>query len=322
MKRLQLLYIASLLGICTAMISCASKKYSFDSNSFVIPYMENYLKYSIRNTWRFGEFDSKPYYFYPIKMIAIANKKNSEFGFYPYESTAYQYIKQLDTLDSSWYAFTIAKDSTSALPTNFRKFMPPFVDSIYLTSYIITDTIKKGTVNIDNEKVNLFRFPDTLNLLPSKLVEYYKNPIIEVEDISLTKPQKIGKGGNSLGRQLFFNPSLQPYEKSIVLLWGDYVSTYNAKPEIYAKRTLKASKYKRMFERYIMDNYKQNNYAMHKSYFELILWQLYNPKSFKVKDNFGKYRSFLFTSNNPDYPGNYEIKFNIYQPYYFKVFKR
>lgn len=75
------------------------------------------------------------------------------------------------------------------------------------------------------------------------------------------------------------------------------------------------------FKKFIRKKYRKGaNY--HRDYFKLLLWQLYQPSQFKVMDNHGKQRSFSFTSNNPDYLGNYEVKFNIYEPYNFKVFKR
>lgn len=61
---------------------------------------------------------------------------------------------------------------------------------------------------------------------------------------------------------------------------------------------------------------------MYKSYFELILWQMYETGDFTPHDFQGTKGSYLFTSNNPKYPGDYEVKFNIYKPYDFKVRKR
>jgi len=72
---------------------------------------------------------------------------------------------------------------------------------------------------------------------------------------------------------------------------------------------------------YLSEAY-ENEPLMYKSYFELILWQMYETGDFTERDAKGKKRSYLFTSKNPKYPGNYEVKFNIYEPYEFKVRKR
>lgn len=64
-----------------------------------------------------------------------------------------------------------------------------------------------------------------------------------------------------------------------------------------------------------------NKQEIYKSYFELILWKMYECSEFTLKRDEPEKASFTFTSNNPKYPGNYEVFFSIYEPNLFKVKK-
>lgn len=303
--------------------ACQNKKYCFDFDSFGIKDENKFIEYSSKYIWRVEETGGTLNQLYPIKMIRIANKNHLEWDFYHYGSISNPHKISLDTLDPSWNVFTVSKDSLeSTFPKEYKKYMPPLLDSVTLTWYTIKDTIKKGLKNINSEKVFSYHFPDTLGLLTDGFLMYTRNPYILIIDPSFSKQHKIKRRMSYYISYLILNPSFHLYESSIFAVWGDYVTKYNATPEIYAKRKLKARKYQRKFEKFIRHYFEKDHYSMHKSYFELILWQVYKPNNFKLKDNLGMYRSFIFNSCNPDYPEIYEVKFNIYKPYCFKVFKR
>lgn len=173
--------------------------------------------------------------------------------------------------------------------------------------------------------------------------ENYKYLFLQLPNFYKITSAKQGRMLNE--SQLMFEPAFAKYDKSIMYLWYliklkiQYYDNYknlfaipdtifNYKQQInsdiinqgsFVVFTL--SNHDQKYSDYILKNY-ENDQKLHKSYFELIFWQLYKTSEFKVKDNNGEKRSFLFTSNNPQYPGNYEVKFNIYEPYHFKVIKR
>jgi hypothetical protein len=64
-----------------------------------------------------------------------------------------------------------------------------------------------------------------------------------------------------------------------------------------------------------------NNQEIYKSYFELVLWKMYECSAFTLNRDEPEKTSFTFTSNNPKYPGNFEVFFSIYEPNLFKVKK-
>ena len=115
---------------------------------------------------------------------------------------------------------------------------------------------------------------------------------------------------------LDLNKDSEFYKQSLAYLW------------CIAQQLVVCSEYRTFCTNYYKNTYKflkrniKKKHSVYESYFQLALLQSYEPINLKLKDNSGKKRSFLFTSNNPDYPGNYEVKFNIYEPYRFKVFKR
>lgn len=77
---------------------------------------------------------------------------------------------------------------------------------------------------------------------------------------------------------------------------------------------------------FIIRNYLEQNFnhqqEIYKSYFELVLWKMYECSEFTLNRKEYEKASFTFTSNNPKYPGNYEVFFSIYEPNLFKVKKR
>jgi hypothetical protein len=76
------------------------------------------------------------------------------------------------------------------------------------------------------------------------------------------------------------------------------------------------------FKNFIIEDFNNNQAKLYVSYFELVLWQVYRPSNFEKGKLEEDVATLYFNSNNPDYPGNYEVKFNIYKPYNYKVFKR
>lgn len=85
--------------------------------------------------------------------------------------------------------------------------------------------------------------------------------------------------------------------------------------ELYEYNTLKS------IRSYLLNDFN-NGGALYKSYFEVLLWYMYRVNEFNENKTEPKNASFTFTSRNPDYPGNYEVFFNIYAPYEFKVKKK
>ena len=59
--------------------------------------------------------------------------------------------------------------------------------------------------------------------------------------------------------------------------------------------------------------------TLYTSYFELILWQIFQPTNFKVVDGNGSKRKLIFTSRDYRHEGEYEVKFDLLRPYNFKV---
>ncbi len=60
---------------------------------------------------------------------------------------------------------------------------------------------------------------------------------------------------------------------------------------------------------------------LYSCYFELILWQLFQPTDFEISDSKGRRRAFTFTSRDYRHEGQYEVKFDLMRPFNFKVSK-
>lgn len=144
----------------------------------------------------------------------------------------------------------------------------------------------------------------------------------------LIKPYTKAKG-------IFLNPSFtETYDDNINRLWSLYL--FNIKYDILKDTSICYGLRNAAFHpnngcplNLLSQNVKtylegtiEKDREMYKSYFELIFWQMYQPKNFKIKDNKGAKRSFTFTSTSERFPGNYKVKFNIYRPYEFKVKRR
>lgn len=71
---------------------------------------------------------------------------------------------------------------------------------------------------------------------------------------------------------------------------------------------------------YLKEAFKKDP-KLYTSYFELILWQIFQPTNFRVLDNKGKKSSLVFSSNDYRFTGDYKIKFDLVHPYHFKVSK-
>ena len=209
------------------------------------------------------------------------------------------------------------------LPLSFRNYMLDWQPTCLLGAFEFKNTAPD--TSISKRKVLVPFFPDSIDSLPSYFLvfahsNYFKDTISKLDTVSyITIRQGI----------FVFYPTTSYYKGFIIKFWDDYIYWLNFHelkddyPQRITSRRLNRKSQDNF--RLKVSNYLKNNIkSFHKSYFEIILWQVYQPTDFKlsINDSKGETASFIFTSNNPEYPGNYEVKFNIYQPYYFKVFKR
>jgi len=239
--------------------------------------------------------------------------------------------------------------SNEVLPSNYLDYFPNYHFPIQSGWYRIVNSDTKAPVILPIKEYTSKRFPHKFYREAIEGPYIYRNPTI------LGCSRKCNWNGccvDSLNWHyplveefLIFNPSSEFYIGSVFTLWNkDYRAYLNCKlmqcsdfeytkiecnKEAYEENRnnfkfwkLKNKEIEDAQRNLIKTDVEKYSLEMHKSYFQLVLWYLYRPKDFDVPFNFGNCRSLRFTSNNPEYPGNYEVKFNIYQPYYFKVFKR
>lgn len=234
-------------------------------------------------------------------------------------------------------------------PTNFMNYTPNYYFPIQKGWYRIVATGTNSEIKISLKEYKSERFPHKFNTVATEAPFIYRNPTISG---CSRKCKRNGCGADSLKFHypltqefLIFNPKSELYESSVFTLWNRDFRAYlncnlmqcedfeHTKIECDQKKyeknrnkreflILKKKEIENAQKKLIELEVNSRNLEMHKSYFQVVLWYLYRPESFEVPFNKGKYRSLKFTSNNPDYPGNYRVKFNIYEPYRFKVFKQ
>lgn len=171
------------------------------------------------------------------------------------------------------------------------------------------------------------KFPDSLTYPDTSVVFMGVNLYInnKCEDSMKAKPELKTKPGISDGI-INLNPETYEYETSIRSLWYIYIQDIIYGPlsscYYYHYRENNLYQLKRKYKRYIRQSFRKDELDYHASFFKLALYKLYRPNSLDLKSRRGSEAIFTFKSTNPSYPGNYEVKFNIYEPYRFKVFKR
>lgn len=145
--------------------------------------------------------------------------------------------------------------------------------------------------------------------------------------------------------KLLLEPSFESYIRNIKYVWDLYLFKLNYQvlndtfkvsdgvidapgqsvlPQIQLKDTLEDQYNNSQYfntRSYLEQDFKQKQ-EIYKSYFELVLWKMYECSDFTLNKKEPKKASFIFMSNNPKYPGNYEVFFSIYEPNVFKVKKR
>lgn len=171
------------------------------------------------------------------------------------------------------------------------------------------------------------KFPDSLTYPDTSVVfmgvDIYINN--KCEDSMKVDPKLKTKPGVGDGI-INLNPETYEYETSIRSLWYVYIQDMIYGPlnscYYYNYRENNLYQLKRKYKRYIRQSFRKDELDYHASFFKLALYKLYRPNSLDLKSSKGSEAIFTFKSTNPSYPGNYEVKFNIYEPYRFKVFKR
>jgi hypothetical protein len=266
--------------------------------------------------------------------------------------------KQNAQIDTS-VAFVEAEQPITKLPKKFKNYMLNGNNGFLLGHYEVIDS--RGDVFIfpESESNGIEHFDHPLKNDFSSTMYLFRAPIYDscATFQTLDGSNRI-YGIENAPKCLIFNPFLDIYESGAYDLWvvdysyyihcnfipinldsldlGNTSKYYRFRDETQLTKK-EANEYARVyvdnskkifqhrvtaFQNFLIDDFNNNQAEIHKSYFELILWQIYYPSNFgigKLDEDLG---TLFFTSNNPDYPGNYEVKFNIYKPYNFKVFKR
>ena len=323
MKLLVCIFLITSVLICNVLV--AQSKNWFLINNLVDSTTKALIKYSEEKKWR---LESSHYYrpndFYEIKSIGIYYDKKSERNTVELNHSSTQSRGQSDC---NWTFFKVKRD-TQGLEAlhSFKNYFPRFIDSINLSIYKISDTIFKCKNFSNNQNVFNYHFPDSIGAYPNRILVLTRSNIIvlgkDLLDKELAYRMKRMSYMGSFSRVSILNPAFSSYDPSIFSIWGNYVSKFFAIPNYNYIKEKRVFSYKKKYKKDVRRLFKRHHNLAHESYFEFILWQVYKPSNLKLNDNVGKVRSFLFNSNNPNYPGNYEVKFNIYEPYRFKVFKR
>jgi len=214
------------------------------------------------------------------------------------------------------------------LPHQFMKYMLDWQPEVSLKYLELSSSLSKE--EFIEYKVLTPYFDDSIEAVPTKFLLLNITPYLSLSIISNSKNYKSIKAkkynyiwiGNDIYASLY--PTNYNFQSQIVYIWDNYIHWIKQEVKNDKNHTYHPLKIWQTipFKLKVSNYLRRNFYDIQSSYFELLLWQLYEPSVFKVGDKRGKYRSLTFTSNNPEYPGIYEVKFNIYQPYYFKVFKR
>lgn len=247
------------------------------------------------------------------------------------------------------YQFKHLAGSEKNMPSEFLNYMPNYIYPMKFGYFKLINVQNNETLNYDCKQVKP-RFPDSLECLATTStyidqIPIFKGCSMDCDFFNAYESDTLMLRYEWHGQFKCLNPASEYFMTSIVAIWekdyGAYIYCrrmnsedfkffeFLCKEEVdeeflssrkFAK--LKNREIDRAKRKIIKSNVNDENLAMHKSYFQLILWSLYRPEEFTVPFNFGKYRSLNFTSNNPEYAGEYKVKFNIYKPYYFKVYKR
>jgi len=314
------------------------KKPLFPSGPKYVPslnhmYADDYLNYRSHNVIN------------ELSLLSYSTSKNVNYSLIEYSDLNNSFFlekkKNIKTIESAKFQSIQLENELQLY--NFRNYTLDYYDTVSLRSFkiILEDSNK---IFKPNEEINFSsKFPNDLKNSFEESYYIFRVPLVSdckalssygnIEQIY--KPRYHYKF-------LVLNPYIHYYTSSIRDIWDDYqlfihcqsIEIDTAKVNETTKQNLLKPKWEREYDkklnkkfiteykRILINDFDNNDSKMYKSYFELIFWQVYQPSNFNLKDNFGKYRSFFFTSNNPDYPGNYEVKFNIIEPYKFKVAKR
>lgn len=203
------------------------------------------------------------------------------------------------------------------LPSKFYGVLTQEVlDNIELIWFNYDTSAKLSSFSFDTTILRS-EFPNNLIFPQKKFLFLFHNQRTENCNLStpLTEENKF----------TLLNPEAVNYAPERV--WNIFRSNYTCfiyEEKKQVKNTRRSAyNIRKSYEKFIQQSLEEEDDYL-KAYFEIVLWLLYQPTDFKlyINDGKGETASFIFTSNNSEYPGKYEVKFNIYQPYYFKVFKR
>lgn len=280
-----------------------------------------------------------------LSLVKYSTLDDSNYTYLQYSELNNKYFlndkKNIDTIQGIDIESTRVEDNMQ--PEDYKSYLLNYYDTISLYSLKIIST-KNGKIIKQNPHFNSSNlFPNELTNTFEETFYIFRVPIID-DCNQLSSYGIINYELRPLSSDMFLvlNPYSTFYLNSIQQIWYDYqifihcqlitvdTSTLSGKQKENLLMPFELRQFDEKLNEIFIEqckgilksNFQADNAKMFKSYFELIFWQIYRPSDFKVKDNKGKRRSFLFTSSNPDYPGNYEVKFNIYEPYRFKVFKR
>jgi len=147
-------------------------------------------------------------------------------------------------------------------------------------------------------------------------------------------------------KRLLLEPAFESFDRNVSFLWNLYLLKINYKilsdtlkvdegvygggyyefvipPLKFSKKDdlPRHENQKTKIRNYLLEDFS-NNQEIYKSYFELVLWKMYECSAFTLNRKNPEKASFTFTSNNPKYSGNFEVLFSIYEPNLFKVAQR
>jgi hypothetical protein len=219
------------------------------------------------------------------------------------------------------------------VPFEYSHYLPVNIEGPWLLSYLIpSEKINPYSDLLDVKNKVVKRFPEKLNVFnPEKgyLILFSSNRWY-LNDSS------IHSFYNHDDFVSFLSPNLYAYEQGIRLLWQRYrdniylnfdsITLHSIKTE--NEEILISNKSSQIFliynlkTKYLHKHIKlemKNGGNLQKSYFSLILWDMYQPQDFIIANNFGRVRSMKFYSPLKD--RNYKVKFNIDYPFCFKVRK-